>query len=450
MNNPAFLDELLLAVKSLARYDLAQYEYDSPYMEQCGEGQFVDFRDVVAQISQARAQQARVAAADATDGSHFLDRPEMIVAPAQQDAAPAVSILRSAPASAQPADPDLFADEAKRLRRVVRALGMDKEVPEDDASLRECLFSVLGLIARKLEAGAQPDRGAAPSDTMDAERKAFGDYFCMTLSCDGSESEELINACRMAAEDAWMERARRAAPASQPVAPEAAQAYALHWPHGPTETACSSCGLTMGESRLLHDIKRGEAAVAPSDAKGKADDTPSDVDVALELAHRWKARANKAESLLAAEAGKADAANAGGLWTVTRLHYLGTVKDARGEFIARTYYREAKTLTDAHNATLSQSPATSAADAKDAEVGFYRRLSQQAQEDAMRERVRDAVAEALDGLYTCGRVWSAWSYGTMGQDDFAPAGEDDDVVDNITDAAIAAMAAAPSSEKGGA
>lgn len=46
------------------------------------------------------------------------------------------------------------------------------------------------------------------------ERAAFGNYFCMTLSCNGSESQELIDACRAAAEDAWMERARRTPSAS--------------------------------------------------------------------------------------------------------------------------------------------------------------------------------------------------------------------------------------------
>lgn len=61
------------------------------------------------------------------------------------------------------------------------------------------------------------------------------------------------------------------------------------------------------------------------------------------------------------------------------------------------------------------------------------------EQDEVRDRVRDAVAEALDGVYTCGRVWSAWSVGTMSEDDFAPAGEDDDVVDNIVDAALGAM-----------
>jgi hypothetical protein len=42
-------------------------------------------------------------------------------------------------------------DETARLRRVVRLLGMEREVPEDNATLRGCLFSVLGMISRKLE-----------------------------------------------------------------------------------------------------------------------------------------------------------------------------------------------------------------------------------------------------------------------------------------------------------
>lgn len=53
-------------------------------------------------------------------------------------------------------------DEVARLRRVVRLLGMEREVPEDDASLRGCLFSVLGMIARKLESRAALAQPAAP------------------------------------------------------------------------------------------------------------------------------------------------------------------------------------------------------------------------------------------------------------------------------------------------
>lgn len=59
--------------------------------------------------------------------------------------------------------------------------------------------------------------------------------------------------------------------------------------------------------------------------------------------------------------------------------------------------------------------------------------------DEMRQNVRDAVADALAGLYYCGRVWSAWSVGTMSEDDFSPAEEDDDIIENVVDAAINAM-----------
>lgn len=59
--------------------------------------------------------------------------------------------------------------------------------------------------------------------------------------------------------------------------------------------------------------------------------------------------------------------------------------------------------------------------------------------EAMRERVRDAVARALHGIYYCGRVWDAWDIGTMGEDDFTPAAEVDGVLDEIIDAAIGQM-----------
>lgn len=56
-----------------------------------------------------------------------------------------------------------------------------------------------------------------------------------------------------------------------------------------------------------------------------------------------------------------------------------------------------------------------------------------------KDAVRDAVAQALGDVYCCTRVWNAWSYGTMGPDDFHPAAEDDDVLSAVTDAAMAAM-----------
>lgn len=41
---------------------------------------------------------------------------------------------------------------------------------------------------------------------------------------------------------------------------------AERWPHGATEEACSSCGLTVGESRLLYDLKRGEVKIVSTES----------------------------------------------------------------------------------------------------------------------------------------------------------------------------------------
>lgn len=61
--------------------------------------------------------------------------------------------------------------------------------------------------------------------------------------------------------------------------------------------------------------------------------------------------------------------------------------------------------------------------------------------DAMVEAAYDAVAAALGDAYDCTRCWSAWSYGTMGPDDFSQVAEDGDRVREIAGAAIdAAMA----------
>jgi hypothetical protein len=43
--------------------------------------------------------------------------------------------------------------------------------------------------------------------------------------------------------------------------------------------------------------------------------------------------------------------------------------------------------------------------------------------DKMVEPLRDAIASCLTSVYICNRVWSAWSYGTMSQDDFIEARE---------------------------
>lgn len=59
-----------------------------------------------------------------------------------------------------------------------------------------------------------------------------------------------------------------------------------------------------------------------------------------------------------------------------------------------------------------------------------------------RTAVRDAVAQALAGTYYCDRVWSAWQCGTMSQDDFSPADENDDILNGIVDAVLQQLAPA--------
>lgn len=60
-----------------------------------------------------------------------------------------------------------------------------------------------------------------------------------------------------------------------------------------------------------------------------------------------------------------------------------------------------------------------------------------------REAVKQAIAEALGEALDCTRVWSAWSYGTMGPNDFQLVAEDDGRLDEIADAAISAMTTHP-------
>jgi hypothetical protein len=46
--------------------------------------------------------------------------------------------------------------------------------------------------------------------------------------------------------------------------------------------------------------------------------------------------------------------------------------------------------------------------------------------------LRERIANALqDDVYACTRVWEAWQVGTMTADDFTPAWENEDVLDNI-------------------
>jgi hypothetical protein len=56
----------------------------------------------------------------------------------------------------------------------------------------------------------------------------------------------------------------------------------------------------------------------------------------------------------------------------------------------------------------------------------------------VREAVALAIGETLGDSYDCTRVWSAWGYGTMSENDFAPLWEDNERLHEIADAAIAA------------
>ena len=60
-------------------------------------------------------------------------------------------------------------------------------------------------------------------------------------------------------------------------------------------------------------------------------------------------------------------------------------------------------------------------------------------EDKTMDRVCSAIADALGDAYDYTRVWSAWSVGTMGEDDFALIRADDDRLREIAEAAISAL-----------
>ncbi|AMG36283.1 hypothetical protein [Achromobacter xylosoxidans] len=62
---------------------------------------------------------------------------------------------------------------------------------------------------------------------------------------------------------------------------------------------------------------------------------------------------------------------------------------------------------------------------------------------AKKEAVMGAIADALGNAYDCMRVWSAWSVGTMSEDDFRLVADDAGRLGELADAAIAAMSPAP-------
>ena len=60
---------------------------------------------------------------------------------------------------------------------------------------------------------------------------------------------------------------------------------------------------------------------------------------------------------------------------------------------------------------------------------------------ALREKLIDMIAEHLSGTYRCLRVWEAWNFGTMSQDDFDDVGESDTPAE-LADAILAALSTA--------
>lgn len=63
----------------------------------------------------------------------------------------------------------------------------------------------------------------------------------------------------------------------------------------------------------------------------------------------------------------------------------------------------------------------------------------QADEIDLRERLRDALTDALGEALDCTRVWSAWGVGTMSQNDFAPIADDAERIEGLVEAALSAI-----------
>jgi len=64
---------------------------------------------------------------------------------------------------------------------------------------------------------------------------------------------------------------------------------------------------------------------------------------------------------------------------------------------------------------------------------------------ADREAIVDVLSAELDDAYDCTRVWSAWGYGTMTEDDFQPASNR---ADEIADAILSALTSPQTCEAG--
>lgn len=51
--------------------------------------------------------------------------------------------------------------------------------------------------------------------------------------------------------------------------------------------------------------------------------------------------------------------------------------------------------------------------------------------DQPNTELRDRVAALLEDRYTCTRVWEGWTFGTMRADDFIPASEDEELIEDL-------------------
>lgn len=59
------------------------------------------------------------------------------------------------------------------------------------------------------------------------------------------------------------------------------------------------------------------------------------------------------------------------------------------------------------------------------------------------DSLRALLAEHMRGnTYLCTRVWEAWQYGTMTDEDFEPAGENDEFMDDLTQGILVLIQAA--------
>ena len=64
-----------------------------------------------------------------------------------------------------------------------------------------------------------------------------------------------------------------------------------------------------------------------------------------------------------------------------------------------------------------------------------------------RDAIREALLGSLGTVYDCTRVWAAWGHGTMGPDDFRPFDQQDDRVEEVVGAIVAALPQPPEQVK---